>query len=278
MSIKWIFFVALFLFISDFGFCQNHEVELKYRFGLATENFQMSEPGPYTSYNHYKTRSLNDQGIVLNYKYQIWKRARLFLSGGVDFSKSKHFQRINQDLGGRNIDNIIISKKRYTFHLGIHKQFNFYNDKVILDLGCDVIRRNYGSKIDNYSIDFKRSEHFDWIEYRYSYTAFYDDEHYGSGALDGRKKLNLEWSLTAKYEIYKNLYLDIGFSYSRQNIFFYNYNFDMLYYLGGSTTPTGSYSFLGTFGSTPENVYAINEDFFYLNLGLSYKFNWNNKK
>jgi hypothetical protein len=127
--------------------------------------------------------------------------------------------------------------------------------------------------MDVYSSDYT-SNNEDWLEYRYELTTYYDNDHHASGIPIGFiQPLNLELNATVKFNVYKNLFLNVGVSYTRNNIFFYDYSYDILYYQNNSSTPTASYSFLGLAGNGGQQ-YGVRDQFVYLNAGLSYKFNW----
>lgn len=253
---------------------QRHELNLNYRFGVPTNNFTILTPDGLTNHNYLKTRSVHDQGLTLNYKYEIWQKANLFLSTGIEFSGSKHYQPIYAIGDSKNhLDNIIIRKNRLTVHLfGIHKQFNLIDDRLLIDIGWDVINRFYFPKSDRYYSDFK-SNNEDWIKYKYEFITYYDKYYENDGTVDNRRYMYLNADVNLHFigKISNIIYVDFGFNYSRNNVFFYDYTYTVQYYYGGSPTPTSTWSFLGIDGLF-DPKYAIRDHYIYLSLGLSYKF------
>jgi len=270
--------IIILLLINTTLYSQNHEVNFNTRIGTATGNFSVLTPTLGTRYAFKKMRNLNDKGVYFNYKYKLFKKINLYISTGFDLSQSKYYQKI---LDGRpkHLDNIIINKTRLTYHIfGLNQQFNFYGGKLILDLGINWIERIYSNKIDNYKTAYK-SNNEDWIKYKYDLTTYYDRLYINESNIRGNDMtFNLEYNVHIKAKIYKNTYLNFGFNYTRNNIFFYDYTVDVLYFHNGSTTPTAFWFDQG-FGDKTKN--GIRDHFLYFNFGISYKFekfNIKNKK
>ena len=261
--------ILALLFVNITASAQNHEFNINYRLGTATSNFNILTPTLSTRGQYKKMTNISDKGIYFNYKYKILKKINLFISSGFDFSQSKYYQKvINADI--YHLDNIVVKKNRLTFHIfGLNQQFKFYKGKIILDLGVNMIQRFYFKDSDTYKIDYK-SNNEDWIKYKYNLTTYYDKFYINESNIKGKHLFyNLEYNLHFKAKIRKNTYLNLGVNYTRNNIFFYDYTVDVLYYYNGSTTPNGFWSDLG-FGDNTK--YGIRDHFLYFNFGISYKF------
>jgi len=271
------FLTLSFVLLAFTSFSQKHEVGINYRYGVPTQNFKIFEPDGITRYHYLEARSVSDFGIIFKYKYKIWERAGIYISGGLEYSKSKHYQPIYAiGNASMHLDNIVINKSRYTLNwFGIHKQFNLFENKLIVDLGCDVVDKFYSSKIDNYSSDYIKNTNpgDQWIDYSYNLTAHYDEYYENNFHIDGSnfKYVFLDWSLQLKFLLKQNLYFDFGFNYTRNNIFFYDYTYSVRYYIGGSTTPTNIYNHGGLTGLF-DPKYAVRDHYLYLHFGMSYKF------
>lgn len=262
--------IITFMLFSCFSFAQKHEIDLRFGYGFSNRNFQPYDP-TYEEIRDPKT--IEDVNIDILYKYQVWKKG-LFVSGGVKYAKSKHYKPLVESVYGYHLTNIEMSKKRLELHLGIHHQFNFYEGKVLLDLGAHIVKRFYNSEISEHSQEFIHHESKGWIEYKYDLTTYYSDKYHTQGVPIGfvaNKKLNAELNAQVKFKLFKDAYFGIGVSYSRNHIFFYDYTNEVRYYVGGSTTPTHTQNFLGLVDSDPNKKFGLREHFIYLNSGFTYK-------
>jgi hypothetical protein len=224
-------------------------------------------------FDYEKVRSLRDIGLTVSYKYNVLKKYNVFAVGGVEYSKSTHYLQILED-GGSHLDNVIIDGNRIGLKIGISKQFHFYNSRLLLEFGFNAVKRISIFPSRSYSSDFVFNETQDWIEYKYDLTAYYDD--YFPNDLDllpsKFKNINLESSIGLKYKLVENLYLNTNLTYTRNNIFFYDFSYTINYYMNGSSTPTSTYKNLGI---QDGYKFAIRDHYLYFSAGLSYKFNWN---
>ncbi|MBK6952787.1 MAG: hypothetical protein IPH24_12255 [Crocinitomicaceae bacterium] len=254
-----------------------NELSINFRSGLPTQNMVVFIPDSFKRYDYLQMRSVSDMGAILKYKFRVWKKWNIYVSSGIELSQSKHYQPIfASGYAQMHLDNIIIKKNRFTVNwFGLHKQFQLYNDKLLIDFGCEVVDKFYFSKVDNYSSDYiKNSTPTDqWIDYSYDLTTYYDQFYPSGDITGGYRRLFLDWNLHLKFLLSHDLYFDFGFNYTRNNLFFYDYSYSVRYYVGGSETPTNYYSFLGT---APPHKNAVRNHYLYLNFGLSYKFG-NNK-
>lgn len=251
---------------------QNHEVSLNYRIGLATNQNQITTPG-YDNHLAYKMAETRyDHGIKFRYGYNIWKKMNLFVSGGLELSNSKHYLRVTNGGGGYHLANIEMDMSRFAYHIGLNKQFKFFDNKLILDLGVHIVDRYYFSESKTYSQENTVS-HLDWIQYSYELETKHGEWYLNPNGVRNTRYmyLNLDYSLDMKINIAKNMYLNFGLSYTRNNIFFYNFTYRVMQFQGGSTTPTSIYT---NHGIEETSKYGIRDHFIYLNTGLSYKFNY----
>jgi hypothetical protein len=252
-------------------FAQNHEFSIDFRYGISHNNLSPTQ----TAYGEIRNpRTLNDQGFLVMYKYQFWKKRHLYVSGGIEFSQSRHYQPLIGSGSGYHLDNILINKNRMTFHLGLNKQFHLYDDKLILDFGIHLIHRSYGSLEDDISAEYQFSIDRPWIEYTYDFKTFYGDEHFATGIPQGFvQTYNLDFNTQVKFRIKSQFFLNVGLSYSRNNVFFYTYSNTARHYLNGSPTSTSQFSYTGLQDDGGPKG-GIRDHFIYLSAGLSYKFNW----
>jgi hypothetical protein len=62
--------------------------------------------------------------------------------------------------------------------------------------------------------------------------------------------------------------LNVNASFTRNNYFFYNYQYSIRYYYGGSPVPNGFVDFQGVVGGD----FGVLNDYLYLGVGLKYNF------
>lgn len=267
--------ILLIFFFTVGALCaQKSEIQFNYRFGYPTKNLMKVSQYSGNNTNEYKTmrvRPLFDNGLTLNYKYQIWERIKLFANVGMEFSQSKHYQALI-DPYGRLLENIDISDSRLGFYLGLNKQVHLYDSKVILDFGIQFVDRYPLKK----QVDYKTDFHYgiqNWIEYKYELNTYYGEFHTNDGTIENIPSfyLNLDYNLNLKFRLRKNTYLNLGFNYSRNYHFFYDYKYTIQYYYNGSTTPNESFSFQGLAGSNNPK-FPVNNHYFYINTGITFKF------
>lgn len=271
-----IIIILIFISISLIGNAQVHELDFNYRIGFAASSLKVLDPtfedniyeNQYT-YNYVKPQF--DQGVTLLYKWKFFNEAKLFLTGGIEFSSSKYYQQLI-DPNDRLLDNIRLSSNRFSFRLGLNKQFQFYHSKVILDIGCHIVNRYYFKTKSIYYTDFHFNNE-DWIEYKYNLTTYYGKYYENNVGIENKRYmyLNLDFNINLMLELFKNTYLTFGVSYSRNNIFFYDYTYTINYYNNGSSIPTSTFSFEGLEGAFNPK-FGVREHYLYFNFGMSYKF------
>ncbi len=252
---------------------QNHEVNINYRIGGATNELSRISPRADYSPGYINMQSIYDQGITFDYKYQIWKKIGLFVYGGFEVSNSKHYFKIIE-YPRRHLANVIIRQNRYAFKFGLNKQVKLYDGKILLDIGVHFVDRYYMSKSQKYSQELTQS-YLSWKYYSYDLETFYGEYYLNHGGVEnkGYMYLNLEYTLNLKFKLKKQLYFNFGLNYSRNNIFFYNYSYTIL-----STYQGGGTSYFNDLGVQEPSKFAVRDHFLYLSLGFSYKFNWKQKK
>lgn len=267
-----IIFICFFAIGSVFA--QKNELQFNYRFGFPTNNLKEISSYSGNNINEYKNmrvRSLYDNGLTFNYKHQIWERIKLYANIGFELSHSKHYQPLI-DPTGRLLENIEIASNRVGLYLGLNKQIHLYDSKLILDFGIQFVDRYPLKKQVDYVTDY----HFgiqNWIAYKYELNTYYGEFHSNDGTVQNLPSLylNLDYNFNIKFKLRKNMFLNLGFNYSRNNYFFYDFKYSILYYYNGSSTPTESYEFYGLSGSNNPK-FPVKDHFFYVNTGITYKF------
>ena len=268
-----ILFICFILFSIGVN-AQKHELQFQYRFGFPTDN--LKKVGTHSGnminqyqYNHVYT--LYDQGGILSYKYTIWDKYKIYLDAGFEFSETKYYQPLI-DPYGRQLDNIDINYQRVAYHIGFGKQFIFFDSKLILDIGFQFVDRYPVHKSIDYISDYKSNDQ-DWIKYKYELNAYFGDFYNNDGTIHNNKYiyLNADYNAHLKFRIKDEIFFNLGFSYTRNNFFFYNYKYTIQYYENGSTTPTQTQYFLGA-DPTLNSKFPIRDHFIYINTGISWKF------
>lgn len=267
--------ILLIFFFTVGALCaQKSEIQFNYRFGYPTNNLKEISQYSGKNINEYKNRGvkpLYDNGLTLNYKYQIWERIKLFANIGMEMSKSKHYLPLI-DPSERLLENIEISDSRVGFYFGLNKQIHLYDSKVIVDFGIQFVDRYPLSK----QVDYKTDYHYgiqNWIEYKYELNTHYGEYHPNDGTIENIPSfyLNLDYNLNLKFKLSKKMFLNLGFNYSRNNHFFYDFKYSILYYENGSSTPTNSFDYYGLVGSNNPK-FPVKNHYFYINTGITFKF------
>lgn len=251
------------------GWAQS-ELDLQFRFGSSTKNYSVNEPvvdGFYTG-DVYRMRTQYDIGSVISYHYPIWKRFQIYATAGLEFSQSKHYLPII-DSYDRHVESVSITSNRFSWHLGIKKRFSFFDDKIHLDLGWRIVDRYPIQKNATYLSDFKFNNE-DWIEYSYEIDTYYGSYRQNNKVVKFATyiDLNAQFEIDLSFDLSEKLRLQTGITYSRNNYFFYNYNYTFRYYYNGSSTPNETVQNIGAF---PGDL-GVLDHYLYLNAGLTYKF------
>jgi hypothetical protein len=271
-----LFIAILICSLPHLGNTQNNEISFNYGIGIAINKLRIVDPTFENNtfenqYSHMKAKSQYDHGATILYKRSIFKKLKLFATAGVELSSSKHYQELI-DPYERHLENIRLTSNRIAFHLGLNKQFEFYDSKVILDLGCHIVDRYALNKTKSYATGFHYNNE-DWIEYKYDLTTYHGKYYENDGVVESKAYmyLNLDFSATLMLELSTNMYLNLGVSYSRNNVFFYDYSYEINYYYNGSTIPSETQTFEGLQGDF-DPKFGMRDHYLYFETGLSYKF------
>lgn len=173
-----------------------------------------------------------------------------------------------------NIENVIINKSRITLHpIGLKKRFQFNNSPLSVNIGATLVNRIYLGGNDVLERDYEFVNH-DWFDVSYEIETFYNEQkNSGDGITVPELYINwnLDYNLQFNYDISPRFQANLGFNYSRNNIFFYNYSYSLRFYYNNSPTPNGSGG-QGPLTGSFDPKYGVEDHFFYLNTGLTYRF------
>ncbi|MBU3660073.1 MAG: hypothetical protein FGM14_09395 [Flavobacteriales bacterium] len=275
-------FKILFIATSFVVRAQNHELQYRGDFGFPLQSLKpiglyypnTIDDQPVSNEELYrKARFYYCQNNAFSYKYQIYNKFKLFLVGGLDYSMYKAALPLYGYHGFTT--NIDINYKRLGLSLGVAKQFHFYDSKVILELGYNIVRRIPIERDYFESVDLTTSER-DFIKYEYTLEVKYDGtpNYYNSLGLFDEKFfdtgfLHSELNINTKFSLWKNLYLNFGLTYEPRVYFFYRHSYSIYNYYNGSTTPSNISSGSEFNYPVPNPVMS---SFLKINLGFSYKF------
>ena len=268
------FLIVVFVMTTFVSICQKHEISFVNRIGLSTTQFQKPVFNDQEIKNFAKPNGVYDIGSGIRYKYDIWEKANIFLSAGVYIARSQYtFYIYDLFNTGIPIEQVLINKNRFEIEiLGLSKQIRLYNGNIILELGFNTSIRYHIKNHDQYVQETYLSANGGGFsikprKYRYNINVFYDKYYYNPNYSEKRNMFLFgTYHLNSKFRIRNNLYLDLGFFYQRNYMFFYDY----LYYFeltGGEEHIEGMESQLG-----PDNKLAVKNDFLNFTFGLSYKF------
>jgi hypothetical protein len=265
----------LFILLLSFNsFSQNHDLSLSFRIGISKDDLKIEQPSLVTRYDYRYVQPFNDKGFVLGYKYRVWKWANLFLTTGLDFSKSKHYQSIIGIQRQQNLENIIIDKSRMGLHFGIGKQINFKKlPKLHFDLGAQIYIKFYSENKKSFSSDYKFNNE-SWIEYKYEFVTYHKYYNSLNSSIDNDSVSNYtgnmyQFNADVRFEVSDNMYISTGVNWVMNYEFNYDFNYSINYYSNGSTEPTST----DTYHGNVDKIKSVSTtNFVYFNLGLVYKF------
>lgn len=250
------------------AFSQKHELNFSIGYGL-TNIFKTSKSLGNLNYDYNRVTNHNYLGAELMYGYTIIEKRKIVLTTGASFNNTSFYQKIF-DKTLKNIDNIYIKSSHINLNIiGINKLINLYDDKIKLSIGFTWIERLFFKKSKIYSTEYINSNE-SWVKYRYNLTT-YQSNFFTNDSNIKRKDMhfNFKYNVSLNYKLTSKMYLNFGFQYIRNYIFFYDYNYDVLYYHNNSSVPTDSYSFIGY---TNDTKFGVKSNFLCLKFGTSYKF------
>jgi hypothetical protein len=267
-------YITLFLFSIN-TYAQKHEITFGNRFGIANSQFKKLELDNPEFIKHARPQAVYDLGIGIDYKYQIWKKARLFVTTGIYFSKAQYTFLLNGVFNkGATLAQVLINRNRVDFQpLGLSKQFSLFQDNLKIELGVTMIYRHFHNRDDRYlqdtyltttSVSGNKNRRYKYdinVNYgRYLANPDYPDE----------DNININWAygVSSKYKLQDNLYFNFGFFYQRNYYFAYDFSYDLELQFNDGSTGVQNVSSHPTFGSK----YMIKDHFLNVTIGLSYKF------
>lgn len=254
------------------AFTQVNQVDVNLRMGFSTNSLKINEPNKFTLYDFTNLSALNDKGILLIYKKKISSIYNIYISTGLDISQSKHYQKIiNNTI---HLGNIVLKKYRWSYRLvGIHKQFNIYNNKLIINLGVEYVNRFYFSSITNYNSEFQISLPLSNVEYSYNLTTYHNNKVQKGHGISKKRFLHLspDFSIQLKFKLTNILYFNTGLNYSIKHVFYYDYNYVVKNHQGIPPEPVSTHTeyYHGYIDGTK---FGASDNYLYLNFGLSYQF------
>jgi hypothetical protein len=255
---------------------RDHELHGFYKFGFSTNSFNSTlfynDPGMSADVLWFGAHLLQEHAFLAEYKFEVWKKAKLYVLGGFEIGQTNYYIPIF-NLNGYEIGDINFNQKKVGYLFGIAKRFELYDSKVKIDVGWRIKDIYPLSRNVNFSQDWSFSELRPWIEYKYSLDADYRQrfDYYGQRGIGLSTFLRGEPYVNMQFNVYKNWFLNVQVSYQRNNYFYYNFTYDIQYYYGGSSTPNGFENFLGISGG--DDRFFKNDDLIYTSIGVTYNFN-----
>lgn len=172
---------------------------------------------------------------------------------------------------------ITFDNERLSAHLGLFKRFNFYDNRLSLDVGFSFQKRFFLHDKQVYSQDLRTANKpLDWFEYEYELITYHNGI-CGTSGFQAYKALdNIHFELNSKlsFQLYKNLHFSFGFDYNRNHVFYFDYSGRAIKTqtdgTSGNTTITviEKEPYIGDNGAKR----SVRSHFLYLNFGLSWRF------
>ena len=264
---KKLLFILSFFILTQL-FAQKNELNLGYRYGMATSKLKITKIGPFSRLNYSNLNVFNDKCFYLNYQHTLWDKYKVFFNAGADYAVSKYYLPIIAFKSKYNLENVEFTKGRMDVSLGLSKQFNLYeSNKVVLELGYNLLYRIYfkNKKVKDKPVFSSNNE--DWIKYTY-HIETYHNYAYTTNFKKVPNKFTHLFTAKLKFKVFDNFYYNIGANYISYIEFYYNFNYHISYYMNNSPTPTGGEGHQG-FTASPVKKSA---KYFYLSTGITYKF------
>lgn len=265
-------FTLLFYFVFIEAYSQDHEVSVEYRYGISTRNLTPIKLDNFSVVDYSKPRPLYDHGMIVSYSQNVWEERKLFFTAGIEYAESKHYRPIVvSPYSFRVQENILISSKRYSYRLGLNKQFSLYESKMFLDFGVHFVKRNPVKMRVNYDRDYDFGYN-DEVMYGYELKLYYDGIYDQNGYYDNTSPFNIwhwsaEFNSSFKLKVYDDFFLKFGFSFSRNNKFFHLLRRTWLIYEDGELTKIYKHNDGG----------SAEDNYLFFNTGLTYMFNHKKK-
>lgn len=251
---------------------QSGEIGLSYQFGIAGNRLRNDHDSQFKfadgkNGNLNSSQWLNYHVISFNYKHQFIKRWKLMWNLGIERGSFNRYNNIS--MGGLIFDVVSYRTIRKEFQIGLTKRFELKKSAVSFDLGVDLSYRDYkfsqgSSSAEEYEVSYA----YNTVEFKYQY--FYKDKNFGYSNVP--KVLNPEIHFNAHFPLMKNLFLDAG-----ARVAFNYYEFQYTDYTIRQYDANGGVYNMYSIQSAGAPTFRKG-NYIYLNLGLSYRFDWSNIK
>lgn len=283
--IKLIF--VFIILITSFLHGQNFEARLSWRYGTPTQFFkEFQHPDPLNETNLDLELSNNiftvsDVGVLSSFNYKVLKKWNIFSTIGLEYSRSNFYKEVK--FNNTRLDVISFNYERISAQIGGFKRFDFYDNRLSLDLGFNIQKRFFLSDDNTFKQDLRTAKYYDYYEYEYSLTTYHDGYYTSEGFQPYTFWNNFHLELNAKlaFRLYKNIDFVLGFDYNRNHVFYYDfYKRANLYKKITTHEPDGTISVTETIETMESQPYigengakrSVRSHFLYLNFGLSWRF------
>lgn len=230
-------FMRLTMFMTLFSFqflkAQDLEFKLVKRFGFPTNEFhddwafqsfdQYKENKmiiPYAQENAHRLRAVSENGIALIINKELFGKGRIHGVIGLEYARTNYEK---WQFFIKDFNNLFIHHDRASLNFGGFKRFSFFNEKLIFDIGLVLQKRFYFNQIQSFEqneIRYNSSINLasELITYR---DKFYPNE--GNKSLNLFRNFHFEFNSNISFRLDERIYINAGFDYNRNNIFYYDY-------------------------------------------------------
>jgi|JI10StandDraft_1071094.scaffolds.fasta_scaffold24856_2 hypothetical protein len=252
----------IFLFNSQVFLCQHSEIQLSFSKGISTNNSKSITNMNYFNRGDFlNAKNINEQSINLRYNFSLINKykTKLKIGTGISYTNSIYSKNIIERKYFMQLTSCRFTNDQINIPISLGVERGFYNDKLFVEFQYVLFFDIATTKNSTYSGEEKNK--YEFIDYSYTLNSF------------DNNKLSRLISINSKFNLTKNLYLNLGLSYLRSKEISYNYTLSTRYYLTNLNTGATTSEYWHFNGL--EKIY-LQDNFVYLNVGLSFKFG--NKK
>lgn len=257
-----------FLFSSCINklYSQNNSFSFSYKFGAPTSNFKQKTIDSY-SLNNIEVLHIQNFGIF--YKRILFEKQNIYFSTGIESCYTKFYLpfTLSSSNNRKHIDNLELSNNWTNWQiLGLHKEVELLNKKIILSFGFNIVNRMFYSSEHTYKGNLSSLTNPSY-DYEFELKMYYGKTGLKNTNYIKEKNMFIDAEFNAYFNVRNNLYFTFGVYFAQNNYFIYNYNY-IIRIFNDESNEYSTYQDLGINGSNYSKIY----DILYLSSGFHLKF------
>ena len=263
--------LTLLLFFFYFvSFSQRSSIDFGFKIGSSVSKHKILDENSKVIIDNRKINNVNDKGVFVSYNFLIWKKAKLYISLGADFSETKHSQGIIAVKENVLLDIAILRKKRIGYNIGLNKTFQFkkYN-KFSLTIGAYLYFKYYNSnKLEYTKKDYSTFDSGKRISYDYQINTFHEFYQYNTSKSSTYNYSSSIISTQLDYKTSNNISIFVKFDLLTYVDFYSDLGYEIKYYSDNNSIPY----LVENHPATIKNKNHIVDDYIHFSIGISLDF------